>query len=62
MSRFNSLIIHIHNNILVAMVQSSLLFLRNENRMFMIRINEVIKKCLFIQFKCHDFECVVGIS
>lgn len=28
--------------------------------MFMILINEVIKKCLFIQFKCHDLEFVVS--
>lgn len=28
--------------------------------MFMIFINEVIKKCLFIQFKCHDLEFVVS--
>ena len=27
----------------------------------MIFINEVIKKCLFIQFKCHDLEFVVGV-
>lgn len=27
--------------------------------MFMIFINEVIKKCLFIQFKCHNVEFVV---
>lgn len=28
--------------------------------MFMIFINEVIKKCLFIQFKCHYLEFVVS--
>lgn len=28
--------------------------------MFMIFINEVIKKWLFIQFKCRDLEFVVG--
>lgn len=28
--------------------------------MFTIFINEVIKKCLFIQFKCRDLEFAVG--
>ena len=49
-----------HNNILVAVVQSGLLFLGDAERMCMIFINEVIKKCLFIQSKCHDLESVAG--
>ena len=49
-----------HNNILVAVVQSGLLFLGDAERMCMIFINEVIKKCLFIQSKCHDLEFVAG--
>ena len=49
-----------HNNILVAVVQSGLLFLGDAERMCMIVINEVIKKCLFIQSKCHDLEFVAG--
>ena len=49
-----------HNNILVAVVQSGLLFLGDVERMSMIFINEVIKKCLFIQSKCHDLEFVAG--
>ena len=49
-----------HNNILVAVVQSGLLFLGDAERLCMIFINEVIKKCLFIQSKCHDLEFVAG--
>lgn len=55
----NCLIIHMHNNILVAAVQSGSCSLRCGETVYDL-INEVIKKCLFIQSKCQHLEFVAG--
>lgn len=54
------MIIHIHSNIFFATVQSALPCLCDEKSLFVIFINNVIKKCLFIQPKCHSREQAMG--